>query len=756
VDIWRWVLDTEDELERNGDGRLAYLMRMIPHFTCEDRHAEVDALMPEALALARARKSPWIELFLRHWHLQSRVLHRHEVRDALPEAVSLLEYASRDETRGCPQSVCCTQDLAACYGDLDGPGYAEERLAVSAETLSRIDPTWPCFDCISAEHASALADAGRADDRLVFLRKQAGQLGEAGRKPGSNLRRQTTEALLELGRHEEALEHAKQLVRAEHGQHGENDGRSIHARALALCGQAEEGARVLPDAQAILDSPALGARWIRAVRALVDASAYPNDWELGRVLRRLHDRLRDNGALYESAWVATHAAELAIQRGARSIAELALTDAEAMLPKLRKPEALAPRVREARAACEALPPVTLLTVDAAWDALDAGSDPERVLDGVAGLPPSDEVERLRAHALDRAGASEAAIALLSAYLERTPDATGVAFMLADLWAARRQLDRMAEALRAAREREAPYAAYFGWRYAEALREGGRLDEARTVLGEVTSGPAPLGAFALMARMEREAGELEKALARLDRMVENDVPVGEIDWERMICATLLGRWASVRHSAARVGMNVGEGDAPIDAPGPFCGLRTELGGKRRIVYAVRNGPVTARIVDLTGMDGAVEHFDSVVVFDPRPDNPNAQPSEDGRAPVFIYPWLEVLTPGGFRSWRVEGLHPGHERVRAAQQALLHDAGLELQVLSGSSYVRQVDGEPKPAVYALIGAHETMEPAAVSAAVRRALEGTTLVWPELSRDAGDPDLEAQCALGAELGLPPLDAT
>ena len=46
-----------------------------------------------------------------------------------------IEFANRDETRECPQSVCVTQDLAGCYAKLDGPGYAQERLDVARETL---------------------------------------------------------------------------------------------------------------------------------------------------------------------------------------------------------------------------------------------------------------------------------------------------------------------------------------------------------------------------------------------------------------------------------------------------------------------------------------------------------------------------------------------------------------------------------------------------------------------------------------------
>ncbi len=52
----------------------------------------MDATYPEALALAREARNPWLEVFVRHWNLQSRVLHRHEVADWMSEAVSLLQF----------------------------------------------------------------------------------------------------------------------------------------------------------------------------------------------------------------------------------------------------------------------------------------------------------------------------------------------------------------------------------------------------------------------------------------------------------------------------------------------------------------------------------------------------------------------------------------------------------------------------------------------------------------------------------------
>src|SRR5690606_16106250 len=131
---------------------------------------------------------------------------RHEVKDCLSEAVQLLEFANRPDTRDCPQSVCVTQDLACTYGDIDGPGYADERLAVAGETLARIDPTWPCFDCISGEYAAALSDQGRIEDCLAFIDEQRQKLAAHQIfKLGGNLIRRRSMALFELGRPEEAL-----------------------------------------------------------------------------------------------------------------------------------------------------------------------------------------------------------------------------------------------------------------------------------------------------------------------------------------------------------------------------------------------------------------------------------------------------------------------------------------------------------------------------------------------------------------------
>lgn len=180
MDIWDWVYEVEEKLRENGNEKLADYIDSLPSDTVNSRHEKLDNYVKEAIELARQEGLNWVELFLRHWYLQSKILHRHEPKDMIKEAVSLLEFSSRDENRDCPQSICVVQDLASCYGIFDGPGYVEERLAAASENLQRINPNWPCYKCLAAEYADALYDAKRFDECLAFLKKIDKNLVDAG------------------------------------------------------------------------------------------------------------------------------------------------------------------------------------------------------------------------------------------------------------------------------------------------------------------------------------------------------------------------------------------------------------------------------------------------------------------------------------------------------------------------------------------------------------------------------------------------
>lgn len=96
---------------------------------------------------------------------------------ALSDAVTLFERAHRADAVECAQSVCVTQDLAACYANIDGPGWVEERIEVCEETLGRIAPSWSCYQCLSCENADALLDdvrwTRRGEAALSYLEQQS-------------------------------------------------------------------------------------------------------------------------------------------------------------------------------------------------------------------------------------------------------------------------------------------------------------------------------------------------------------------------------------------------------------------------------------------------------------------------------------------------------------------------------------------------------------------------------------------------------
>lgn len=167
TDIWSWVHDTHGRLVESGQHRLATALAEIAGHAVDGRNEQLDAMFPEALASARALGLPWVEVFLRHWRLQNLLNKRHQGERAMTEAVSLLEYAHREETAGCPQAVCAVQDFTICHANIDGPGYVPERLAVLEEALERVEPARACFDCLSREYADTLEDDGRAEAALA-------------------------------------------------------------------------------------------------------------------------------------------------------------------------------------------------------------------------------------------------------------------------------------------------------------------------------------------------------------------------------------------------------------------------------------------------------------------------------------------------------------------------------------------------------------------------------------------------------------
>ncbi|HEY0093448.1 MAG TPA: hypothetical protein VGB96_03955, partial [Archangium sp.] len=355
MDIWKWVYDAAAEARRTGNARLAELIDRLPTVVTEDAHAQADALFPEALALARQAKSPWLEVFFRHWNLQSRIFHRSEPGEWLSESISLLEFAHREETRECPQSVCVTQDVAGCYGRADGPGWASERKAVVLETLARIDPTWPCFTCLSTEYFLGLLDEERFEEALAWLEQQENALVAAGQAHKRKyLLGERADVLLALGRLPEALAAAEECEESTQSDHTRMEARLLRARVLARMARTSEALEALPVLSAVRSTPSHYGNWTDALVRLVKAEAIPNDANLERTLLELAGRLASTGAIRGAVRLEVHRAEAALERGQPQSALHACARLEALVPRLRKPLGADETLRRLRARAEAL------------------------------------------------------------------------------------------------------------------------------------------------------------------------------------------------------------------------------------------------------------------------------------------------------------------------------------------------------------------------------------------------------------------
>lgn len=755
MDLWAWVNETERRLRKEGHRRLADLIERLPTEVCNDQHDRVDAIAPEALALAKSLELPWVEVFLKHWWLQSRVLHRMDGR-ALGDAVALVELAHRDETRACPQGVCAVQDLASCYGLVDGPGFAEERLAVAKETLDRIDASWPCFTCISSEYASALRDRGDASESLEFIDRQIATLIARGQRDAIyDFPRDRVEVLIELGQLESALSFVDELARrGRKDAHHELSRRLDRARILARLGRADDALQSLPTIDEVRPTPLFYWFWADAAVQLVRCGLAPNDAQLGRILQGFVDRLERQGVGRTTLELAHLHGRLALERGAPHVARRALATMERATKLLNRPLDALERVQALRAALTAAPSVAAELPDTAAATLEQvrlgeGRDPERdllLLEAAGERFPTDVPLALALAGCQLAnGLEDEAIASLTAFHVRE-NRDDVALRLGDLLLARdpARLNALTDRHRARAETEAARS-IADWLLARAAFANADYEACRRHLDAVLAArPDAVNARLLWADAARRRGDLPGALEKLDEAIARLPEPGPPDWDRMVVATLLGEHARVRESARRLGFKLDEGDAPIDEKWGVCRIRFDDEGDD--AWAVRTGPVTARIVEVA-RPPATQRFHDLVVFDATPLNPAAAEEEQ---PTFVYPALATVHEAGYRAYALDGVHPGDDRLEALRRAV-SDLGCELQVLSTAEYTLEHGDEELPGLFAVVAAPPRRALSEVCAALSAEVGDHPLTFVELARDAGDAELaQRQVQIVEEYGL------
>ncbi|MFJ6385827.1 hypothetical protein ACIQI7_38200 [Kitasatospora sp. NPDC092039] len=772
ADIWAWVRDTHRQLAEAGHHRLADAIVELPEHATAGRNEQLDALYPEAVAAARALGLPWVEVYLRHWRMQNLLNKRQQGEAVLPEAVDLLDFAHREETAGCPQSVCVVQDFAICHARVDGPGYVAERLAVVGETLERIEPARACYDCLSREYSDALEDDGRAAEALDYLDSAANRMRAAGQQVSLRFHHARAGTLHLLGRHEEVLELLATAERAEQAQGRRLDERDqrwgalLRARALASLGRTEEALALLPErAEADRHADLRGA-WTQTVELLVAAGVQENDAELGAVLAGWVGYLDGVGAHRPCVDLLLAAGRLALARGARTVALTLAATGERKLTRLRRTDGVSEQVAALRAAAEALPEPELpvppgeLTAHLAELQVpyETGADLLSVaLDRYQGVQAgATELAVLLATVLGGLGHARAAADVLWRYLEDDPEDRELTGALGEMLIDARD----AEGIRRLADRVAVSAPADGhWIRARWAAAEGRwaeaLEQCRAILAlddEV------LNTRRLAAHAATELGDHATAQRMYQELLERAAPVGAAEeegeeegghrtvqepdlWHLITAATANRDWAVVRSTGALLDIEFDEPEGPVDEEWQLVTVRaTRTNGATSDLPALRTGPATARILPVLGDDLTLNHGD-VVVFAPalleRPPAEDAPEEERHRwRPVFEL--LTLLDPAGYTTYWIDGGWPGDEAWSALREEL-RDAGYAVWVYSGDEY-RITDpadgGDTLPGVYAALGVPPTASAAEADALLRRLTDGWAhpLAWPELAKAAG----------------------
>lgn len=729
MDIWKWVTDTQAALYEQGHNRLADLISELPHSTVDNNHTQVDAIVPEALSLARNLGHSWLEVFIRHWNLQSRLFHRHEVNDLLPEAVALLEFAHREENSDCPQSVCAVQDLAKCYALMDGPGYVEERLEVVTENFEKIDATWPCFTCLTGEYVEALYDAGRYEEILSFLDQQTKALLDADQY-GKDLKSSRVAALIQLKRYDEAEQYARESEHESGGQDALMVKQLQLARIAAHQKQFDKAKELLYDFAEIAPNHSKYKDWSETALLLALQGVIPNDWHLNRAFQYMADELTHHGVIREAIAIRHKQAELAMKRGRLQTAERCCEAIEDLIPRLRIPLD-APNILEElrRTIVSELTthPATEFSIETPEQALKEAEkhDPEGALELLIlarkRWPEHEALAVFAAKAYEAVAETALSLELLSKYLTDCPDSPEAILTLGYSYLNHGFQDELQQLACSLLEQKLSQKAhlYSEWLLALLYNDQGDIDTARNHLTSIVEkDPEAQNARHFLASLERDAGNLEAALHHLDRVLTVKDDNEEAHWDRMLVGTLLKEWRKVRESAAQVGIELSTEEGPVEEEWGLCRIQiTDANGAKTLYYAQRTGPVTAKVLEIAPPD-TEQHFEDRLVFDPivlnaqeeQEDAQNSKSASDAESekrdvhqepPVFDC--FRVFAVGGYASYALDGVHPGEEALQQIKERL-KTLRCQFHIRSDDEYQvyrgENEDEQPLPGIYGFI--------------------------------------------------------
>lgn len=790
MEIWSWLDGAHSELVEAGHTDVANGLYDIAAMALRGDEDEVIALSVQLEGVGAELGMPWLGVFGRHWRMQARGVARNRGKHHLDGVVDAYERAHRPDTVDCPQSVCTVQDLCLEYASADGPGWGAERIAVCEETLARIDPSWSCWECIVREYADALIDEGRADEALRAVDAVPHEREAAGSVASTHFLSGAVGPYLRAGLPDRALHQLDTVTDPDTSEINLDRRRLFRLEAMLDLGRVDE--LVVGDHIEVGDvefdrlcrHERNGSPWLANAGRLVAAGRYANTESLGMTARSITERLIGHGTYavaFESAEIAVR---LAVERGALSVARAALDLARTARSGLRRPERVDAELAELERVVAAMPPVTPDV-----PAVDLVDHIPSVL-GTAGLPegaePVPTMANAGEHLLDQLdlavaelpgdpvlfstwlsfaapllGPTIVADAISRQLMQRPDDEELVLTSIGALvqsGAGRDRLEELAGIVEADQPVLAAWALALGANVA-----GDHRSTLRFCDRVLEADPAALNTRRLARAAAREVGEHELA-ARYAAELCSLVEPGDDDWALLEHATRAGEWQLVRWAASRLGMTPDSDSDAVAGAGPevlsaepidevwhpmFVRPRGGAADGSDDQFAVRTGPVTARILSLA-YPGMRQRRDDVVLFEPVPleavaaepsPGEEPQPEEDPPPPTFSE--LDVLQPGRFSAWFLLGARPDDDRMTALFDRIVELDGAVRMLTPPDLMMQLADGRQIAGFEALIGVPQRCEPALLDSLLRAELPTWPgpLVWPMLAQLVGSDDAEAQ---------------
>lgn len=741
MDIWRWVGQRTSELRNDGHHRLAHIIDMMSNYTCNAQHDKVDAIFPEGLALARSIGDKWVELFIRHWHLQSQVLHRSNTRAMLPEAIDLLDFAHQEDTRDCPQRICTVQDLANCYGQSDGPGYFEERVQVARETLAEINPNWPCFSCVGCELIEAYMDVGQLDVALSELETLVREMTRHNYQLAHNIQTTKAELLVKLGRLDEAGSLLKKLPATTTNEEIVNN--LLQALIHAQQGDAQKALKTCPSFTACLGASSYFLKWKDVQLHLANQDLISVDEPLLEQVHTMANTLRNEGSIRRAIIMFEALAQLAMRGSFMFTAQVAIDSYRDLIPSLRcdlgASEGLVALQQQLAQLRDEMPIARFDTPETLFEAEfdNANTCAEAYRHAHQQWPDHPAVTIRLAHYYRSFFMDGMASQLLREAWERNPDNEAFQYQYGIDLLRHQGPEAVFDRFPLNPDSEASlWLHYYAWRdsdpeqaYNHLLQLLERNSEDLDTLEEAARLAMELQAF-------DQSTHWRQQLARL----EPDSP--SRIWDILVSASIQGDWDLVRTCASQLDMEL-DPERPVNAQdwGSIRVRITEASGEENDYFARRTGPVTARIEDVLRKESPL-HYHREVVFNPAPLNQLDQEDEDGHRCdseghyTYLFPEVHALKPSAFDLYDLDGVHPGEETLTALVEAL-EQQGVIFKQRSSEEY-RLWDNDADedsdlPAFYAFLLLPQHGDPIAVHETLQEfsTAQPHSWVWPDLLR-------------------------